>query len=1389
MISFQIIDYRDYHIEEVEDSEGSDSSTNSPLKYVIRLFGRTALNDPVYPDRSVCCSVLNMTPFFFIKMPYGWSDIKAKNLYTHLKERSKGELIDYKIITKQDFDKFHANDKCKFIQLIFRTAKAMKSMVYYLRPSEERNLPYILGKRQKFDLYESNIDPIIKFMHIKGLQGCAWAKVSEDKVEHSENSICDLDFECDWRDVFVDKENSQTYSRLRILSYDIEVFSSDPNGGFPQAWRDGDTIIQIGLTYNYYLNSNCYRKQIISLNTCNPIEGAEVICVRTERELLQKFVSLIQEEDPDIICGYNIFGFDNKYLYDRAKKISTSFESVFSQWSRLRDHHCAFDEKGKKLSSSALGDNIMFYYESHGRIQIDLLKVVQRDFNLENYKLDFVSSYFNQNSIQNLNGYTFESPNLSGLEVGAFFHVKTIDKTSGVEDLEHEKYKVTSLEGKCVRYEGGLIDYDTTLYNLKWTMAKDDLPPRKIFEYFLLDEEHRTIVAKYCLKDCILVNFLMEKLDVVSNNIAMSNVCWVPLYYIFTRGQGIKSFSLVAQQCRLDGFLIPALKKDDFTSQKFRGSDEEYDLIEAPFCTNSNCSYHEPRETKYTVKEFKETKERVCPHCNVIQYYTDYEGARVYEPEPGVYWEPVTVLDYASLYPRSIISRNMSWETQVFDAKYDNLADYKYYDVSYKDSRGNTINCRFAQNKDRTLGIIPKILLNLLEERDATKKKMKGEKDSFKKKILDGHQLALKITANSLYGQLGAITSPVYRKDIAACTTSVGQQMLGIAQTFVEDKFVPILDSIDTIEDLRERLPHLKSVDEEWELVRNIKENYTMKPKVIYGDSVTADTPLLLRKNGLIYIKTIDSISSDWSPYDEFKSDDLTLRNKEQSTTDFEVWTNGKWSKIVRVIRHATDKKIYRINTHQGVVDVTEDHSLIDEDMNLLKPYNCICNKTRLLQSYPGDFDNNHSANLKEVLDAFECGVSFNGEVPDFILNSSREIRLHYITGFYLTNLNNNKKIEFSCRGKVGSAQVYYLFKSLGYSCSIKSQGDIYTITCHEDEPIKDYNIIKKIELQEQKYPYVYDLETEEGIFQAGVGEIIVKNTDSVFVNLQMRNKADEVETDREARVRCMKIGMLAGDLIKAELDYPHDLEYDKTFHPWLVVCKKKYAGPKYEEDPDKFSMTYMGIVLKRRDNAKIVKKVCGGILNILLKEKDYIKVKKYTSDMLQQVIDSKFDISYFITTKTLRGSYKGKKLKGDKTGQAGEAGTWNWDDVECSVAHVRLCQRLKARDPGSAPQVNDRVSFVQVCIPETKKKTLQGDKIEEASYVLEKKLEIDYGYYISNQVMVPACQFLDLIMKNSADKLFKPVLDELEFRRNNRTRILEKLKKDTSNSEFTVSF
>jgi DNA polymerase delta subunit 1 len=203
-----------------------------------------------------------------------------------------------------------------------------------------------------------------------------------------------------------------------------------------------------------------------------------------------------------------------------------------------------------------------------------------------------------------------------------------------------------------------------------------------------------------------------------------------------------------------------------------------------------------------------------------------YEGAIVLEPKCDLYLDnPVACVDYASLYPSSMISENLSHDSKVWTKEYDlagnlieeygdkddktgefiydNLHGFEYVNVTYDTYRyirktpssaaekvkSGTKICRFAQPGESGEGkaIMPAILEELLMARKTTRKLIPLETDEFMKNVLDKRQIGYKLTANSLYGQCGAKTSTFYEPDIAASTTATGRLLLTYAKRVVEE--------------------------------------------------------------------------------------------------------------------------------------------------------------------------------------------------------------------------------------------------------------------------------------------------------------------------------------------------------------------------------------------------------------------------------------------------------------------------------------------------------------------------------------------------------------------------------------------------------------------------
>ena len=831
---------------------------------------------------------------------------------------------------------------------------------------------------------------------------------------------------------------------------------------FPQL--EGDKVTFIGSTFVRYGEKEPYLNHCIALNSCDSLDGvvpnSQIETYNSEKEVLNAWTKLVQKENPDIIIGYNIFSFDYEFMFRRSQELGCAED--FLKLSRNKDELCAtIDYKTQKMEidkssiTLASGTYDLSIIKMNGRLQVDMLNWFRRTENLTSYKLDYVGGHFIGDYVKKLEhqetGNTrIYTVNMTGLQTDSFIHFEEINHSSDYYK-DGAKFRVS-----YVNKTEGWFEVDghenPKAKAVKWGLAKDDVSPKDIFRMTNEGPSARAVIAKYCIQDCNLVQHLFSKVDVVTDLVEMAKLCSVPMSFLIFRGQGIKLTSYVAKKCREKGVLMPVINK---------GSKDD-----------------------------------------------GYEGAIVLEPKCGLYLDnPIAVGDFASLYPSSMLSENLCpsskvW-TKIYDLAgnlvtetgqkhpdhsdkyiYDNLPGYEYVDIRFDTFRYYRKNpkaraekikngyklCRFAQplhiktapgtlGSAQTLGsvqtlesthsgvlekaIMPSILQELLKARKDTRKMIEKTDDDFMKNVLDKRQLAYKVTANSLYGQLGAKTSTFYEPDIAASTTATGRLLLTYAKRVVEE---------------------------------------------CYGDA------------------TVDS-------------------------------------------------KYGLINT---------------------------------------------------------------------------------------------------------------------------------------------------------KAEYVYG------------------DTDSVFFtfNLQDKETGDKI-IGTKALELSIEIAKEACHNVSKFLKQPHDFEYEKTFLPFCLLSKKRYVGILYEHDPNKGKRKEMGIVLKRRDNAPIVKDVYGGVIDILMKDRDIKKALDYVDKCLQELVDGTVPIDKLIITKSLRSFYKNPQ----------------------QIAHKVLADRIGAREPGNKPTSGDRVPFVYIVNPN--KKALQGEKIETPTFIRDNKLQIDYSFYITNQIMKPLLQLFGLVLED----------------------------------------
>lgn len=813
---------------------------------------------------------------------------------------------------------------------------------------------------------------------------------------------------------------------------------------------EGDRIIQIGTTF--YRNGKIVARHIATAGGCNPagVPNTVVVAIKSEEDevsdcmnsnkteaaVIKEWIRLIHETDPDIITGYNISFFDMAYIYERCEELGLVDKLLSGTLSRFPGGRCRF--KQMNLSSAAMGDNFLRYIDMPGRVVLDLCAAVRRNFsNLDSYKLDNVAQEFLFGKVSKATISGEDDPTIVwihtkdtfGANVGGYIHVcdEDGDDIGGKLSVLHigpspstmfppeQKMKMIVAMTKDAEDSAEIVKKAT-----RWTQAKDDVPPSQIFLLQKGSDDDRAVIAKYCVQDCDLVLDLLTKLDIVSNAMAMGSVCSVPFPYIFFRGQTIKLSSLLFDECEKAGLIVP--------------------VMPAPTFEEMNDSY---------------------------------EGAVVLEPKTGLYLEqPVAVLDYNSLYPSSMISENISHDTiiaiwdkdkdgKVVSTKGDirlaeSLPSERFVDVTFdryepdpEDKRKNpekikvgTRTCRYYQFEDKgKKGIIGTILKELLSKRKETKKRMDKESDPFKKALLNSLQLAYKVTANSLYGALGAKNSKIRFQDLAASTTAVGRSLIMYAKEGLERAF---------------------------------------------GRSARSD-----------------------------------------------------------------------------------------------------------------------------------C-----------------------------------------------------------------------------------------------KAAYVYG------------------DTDSVFVAFNPVGADGKPLRGRDAVEASIRLGKEAGKMLSSALREPHNLEYEKTFYPFALFSKKRYIGMKYEDDPDHCKQANMGVVLKRRDNAPIVKEIYQAVVDMIMKERDLAKSVDVARDIMRRLVNGEYSLKKLTITKSLRAHYANPE----------------------QIAHKVLAERIGVRDPGNKPKSNDRIAFVYFDSTKTRDGAKQGDRIETPEYIVEHKLQPDYKHYITNQIQKPLTQLFQLFWTQVPD-------------------------------------
>ena len=854
--------------------------------FQILLFGATD------KGKSICVEVKGFRPYFYVQLPEEWTTQQRHYLESYLlssvhntpEARRHVRIVEERHKKLFDFDN---NELHRFLRVEVPSIGMWRRLKDLLLTGTTEPKSIRIGDQYyKLKVYEANIDPVLRFFHMRDLEPAGWMKLPQFHYDESESdeATTALRYTIEWDKIEADRTRL-TLAPLLHAVWDIECMSS--HGDFPQpkkTWRKvarelleqeiktaqeaaeaiaeainagsegrpskgplqsvylkskkpwsaeavlnefpepaeledyldktdlkfdekisqlddyltekvrlgvvkGDEIVQIGIVL--YRNNKPEAKHIFVLGTCDREKVAppsastvpiHVYPFDMESKLLTAFHAWLGKTDPDVMITYNGFGFDERYIWERAEELGCT--PTCMSWSRLSSGKPKLVEKF--LSSAAMGDNTMHFINSPGRLKVDLLPYIRRNYNLDSYSLDNVAATFMSGSItgkvEPLPNGQLRVPTKStkGAVAGRFIVLMDDDN-----DHVLDKAMIVGVEAKAIIIavpdaQAKLAEHG--LPPVRWAQVKDDVSPKELFALQRGSSADRAKIARYCLQDCDLTMEIFMKLEVLNNAVAMANVCSVPVSFIFMRGQGVKIESLVFKECRLEDRLIEVLPapKNGFGREP------------PPPVINADGEVEAPAEE-------------------------GYEGAFVLDPVTGIYFDddPVGVPDFSSLYPSTIISENLCHSSVVWvkdykpngtvvlqegSDKYDNLPGIGYVDIEYdvlindpEDKRKHPTKitdgkrvARFAQPPNNQKSTIPNILAKLLSARKASRKLAEKETDEFRKALLDAQQLAYKLTANSLYGQLGSGTSKIRRIVLAASTTAYGRKQLIFAKECIE---------------------------------------------------------------------------------------------------------------------------------------------------------------------------------------------------------------------------------------------------------------------------------------------------------------------------------------------------------------------------------------------------------------------------------------------------------------------------------------------------------------------------------------------------------------------------------------------------------------------------
>lgn len=1027
------------------------------------------------------------------------------------------------------------------------------------------------------------------------------------------------------------------------MCFDIEAYAGNKNGDIPNGKNPEDILFMLCMTYQF-INSDKYLLNVcLVTKPCEAQPDLFTIVCHTESNLIKLFALLNENIQPDFITEFNGSDFDWPFIIDKAQ--------MFNDLTYLVEHMSI-----KKLN----------------QYDLNIEKILKWQYKEERVKVEADRSVISRNL--KLQGY---------LPFDTRIMFKQLYPIEAKSSLNHY----------------------LMLNNLG---SKDDMPINELFRIFREGTAaEMKLVAHYCFIDSWKLHLLNKKKNVIQDRREVCKLSYTSIFDGFYRAGGLKVRNLIIANALSRNLYVnnyrPRVEPTD--------EDEEKGKYPGAMVLNPKKGLVSPVYTIYEYNDKLDDNKVNDNELQEIQNYINNNFELVYLKNEinyeilsdnskkfmKVYIEylsqnkfkyPISGLDFSSLYPSLIMAYNLSPEFLITDKSYAEELKNKgidTYEIKFpfmgKPVNGWTVRHN-ESNEITNFGLYPSILKFLFNERKQMKKKLSKYKEMkehfetldnyldnseyhdclFNLSYVDSKQKALKVFMNTFYGELGNQRSPLFTLPLAGGITSAGKTNLQMIYDYVSNQ----------------------------------------KCKVYYGDSVTGDTPIIIRENNITKLLTISELGWDKYTIDTYNSKEIIQSNNFDNDI-IEVLTENGWTRIKKMIRHYTDKQLYKVITNSGLVIVTEDHSLLNTNKEKIEPHMCNIG-TELLH---WDNDSLNTEDLESL--------------------NMRSIRY--------TEIHDNSYYHVSCSSQL-IAQQYYLNTLLypNLDCHIENDGITYSVIFTKKDTSKNKNKIISIEKVRKTSGYVYDLETETHHFAAGIGKLVVHNTDSLYISCPDKHFLDinkqyytqEIDKENYCKKLVEKTFKII-DIIKNEVNNllisdngtPYlKMAYEEVLYPAVFLAKKKYYGIPHEGlvNFNPKDLFIRGLEVTKRGVSDLLKKVCLDIMWESCSLHNTKTIRELVEKKIHTVFNTKWDINDFAQSVV-------------------------WKPEKQNITLNMFIDRM--REGGfRIPEPYERFKVVVIRkYPykyDLKGRQIvlkKGDKIEYLELAIEKNLEIDLNYYFEGEL------------------------------------------------------